>query len=248
MATQTLVLVPGLGSDAAVWRRTITALGDEVRCHVGDTLTDDTLVGMARRILDQAPPHFGLAGLSMGGMVALEMVRIAPERVTRLALVDTMARPDPWEQKVYRHLTNAVVGISGDFRRLAEGSLGKLVHASASNLVRTELAEMSVRVGSKTYIRQNRAVMARGDLREVLRRIVVPAAVIVGSDDRMTPVGLSLEIHTLTPASTLHVIPDCGHLPPIERPEAVASLLKELFKRPIAEVSNEGTLPSRQMI
>ena len=92
MATQTLVLVPGLGSDAAVWRRTITALGDDVHCLVGDTLSDDTLVGMAHRILDQAPQSFALAGVSMGGMVALEIMRSAPERVTRLALVDTSAR------------------------------------------------------------------------------------------------------------------------------------------------------------
>ena len=237
MATQTLVLVPGLGSDAAVWRRTITALGDEVQCIVGDTLSDDTLVGMARRILDQAPPSFGLAGVSMGGMVALEMMRIAPERVTRLALVDTSSRPDTWRQKVYRRLANAVVGTRSDYRRLAAGSLGKLVHASTSDVVRDELMTMSVRVGPKAYIRQNRAVMARDDLCAVLRGVTVPTAVIVGSEDRMTPVELSREIHTLTPGSTLHVIPDCGHLPPIERPEATAALLKTLLERPLDVVT-----------
>ena len=231
--TQALVLIPGLGSDAAVWRRTIAALGDEARCLVGDTLSDDTLSGMAARILDQAPRSFGLAGVSMGGMVAMEMMRLAPRRVTRLALVDTVARPDAWTRKVYRRVANLVVGASRDFRPLAQRTLGSLVHPSASADVREALLEMSVRVGSKAYIRQNRAVAARGDLRAILRSVDVPTAVIVGREDRMTPVELSREIHALTPGSTLHVIPDCGHLPPIEKPEAMAALLKALLGRPV---------------
>ena len=90
---------------------------------------------------------------------------------------------------------------------------------------------MGVRVGPEAYVRQNRAVSARGDLRNVLPSIALPTAVIVGQEDRMTPVGLSKEIHALTPGSTLHVIPDCGHLPPIEKPEVMAALLKELVQR-----------------
>jgi pimeloyl-ACP methyl ester carboxylesterase len=231
MATQTLVLVPGLGSDAAVWRRTIAALGDEYRCLVGDTLSDDTLQGMARRILDQAPRRFALAGVSMGGMVALEMMKTAPERATQLALVDTNARPDTFRQKAYRRLANVVVGTSKDYGRLAQRNLGSLVHISAASDVRIELVQMSVRVGAKTYVRQNRAVTARGDLREVLPRITIPTAVIVGREDQMTPVALSQEIHALTPGSTFHAIPDCGHLPPIEKPDVLAALLKQLHHR-----------------
>lgn len=232
MAMQTLVLVPGLGSDAAVWRRTIAALGDEVPCLVGDTLRDDALPGMARRILDQAPQSFAMAGVSMGGMVALEMMKIAPERVTRLALVDTNARPDTLARQAFRHFANLVVGMTGDFRRPVERSLASLVHPSTPGDVRGELIEMGVRVGAEAYIRQNRAVCERRDLREVLRGIAVPTAVIVGRDDRMTPVELSREIHDLTPGSTMHVIPDCGHLPPIEKPNVVAALLTQLLRRP----------------
>ena len=180
MTVQTLVLVPGLGSDAAVWRRTIVALGDEVRCLVGDTLSDDTLPGMARRILDQAPRSFVLAGVSMGGMVSLEMMKIAPERGTRLALVDTNARPDPRARKAFRHFANLVVGMAGDFRRPVERSLTSLVHSPTPKDVRAELIEMGVRVGATTYIRQNRAVCARRDLRGVLPGVAVPTAVIVG--------------------------------------------------------------------
>ena len=231
MTTRNLVLIPGLGSDAAVWRRTIAALGGEIRCLVGDTLSDDSLPGMARRILAQAPQSFALAGVSMGGMVALEVIRIAPERVTRLALVDTNARPDTYGRKAYRLLGNLLVGMSSDFRRLSERSLGSLVHPSAPRDVCAELVEMGVRVGAKTYIRQNRAVAARADLRTVLPSIAVPTAVIVGQEDRMTPVGLSQEIHALTKKSTLHVISECGHLPPIEKPALMATLLEELLER-----------------
>jgi pimeloyl-ACP methyl ester carboxylesterase len=228
-AMQTLVMIPGLGSDAAVWRRTITALNSEVDCLVGDTLNDRSLRGMAQRILGQAPETFALAGVSMGGMVALEMMKIAPERVTRLALIDTNARPDAMARKAYRYLAN-FVAITGDFDRLSERSVDSLVHPSTPNDVRAELAEMGARVGARTYIRQNGAVAARRDLRPVLHSIAVPTAVIVGSEDLMTPIELSQEIHALTPGSTLHVIPGCGHLPPIEKPAALAVILLGLMK------------------
>ena len=222
---QTLVMIPGLGSDAAIWRRTIVALGDAVDCLVGDTLSDDTLHGMAQRILDQAPETFALAGVSMGGMVALQIMRIAPWRVTRLALIDTNARPDTVRRRAVRHLSNLVAATTANFDKLSERSVGSLIHPAAPEDVREEMIRMGARVGAKIYIRQNRAVAARKDLRPILRGISVPTAVVVGANDMLTPVGLSREIHELTPGSDFHVIPDCGHLPPIEKPEALAAIL-----------------------
>ena len=103
------------------------------------------------------------------------------------------------------------------------------VHPSAASDIRIELIQMGLRLGTKTYIRQNRAVLARPDLRPILQRIAIPTTVVVGAEDRMTPVKLSQEIHELTPGSKLQVIDGCGHLPPIERPDAMARILRDLL-------------------
>lgn len=242
MSTPPLIMIPGLGSDAAVWRRTIAAL-DGVDCDVGDTLRDASLSDMACTILSRAPERFALAGVSMGGMVALEVVRAAPHRVTHLALLDTMAQPDGWASRLSRDLVNAVVRVAPDFRRLAARSVGSLVHPEAPDDVRAELVEMSVRVGARSYLRQHCAIAARCDLRPVLAGIAVPTAVIVGEQDRMTPVARSRDIHDRVAGSTLQIVEGCGHLPPIERPEATADLLRELLSRSPGQVAGDPPMP-----
>ncbi len=151
-------------------------------------------------------------------------------RVMCLALVDTRVRPDTLAQKLYRRLTNVVVATI-NYRRLAEYSTRSLVHALAAPDLRAELVEMSLRVGATIYIRQNQAVLARADLRPGLRHIAIPTAVIVGAEDRLTPVNMAEEIHALIPGSTLRILNSCGHLPPIEKPEEMARILLELLRR-----------------
>jgi len=104
-----------------------------------------------------------------------------------------------------------------------------LVHPATPDDVNAEIIEMSLRVGASTYIKQNCAMLIHGDLRAVLPGIGVPIAVIVGREDVLLPVEMSEEIHRLTPVSTLHCISDRGHLPPIEKPDAVADLLRKLI-------------------
>lgn len=184
---------------------------------------------MARRILGAAPPTFCLAGVSMGGMAAMEIMRLAPQRVRALALIDTNARPDTEEQAARRRAANVAVLAAADLRTLGASSLDYLVHSTAGEDIRRELIEMTVRVGAETYVRQNLAVLAHGDLRPILPSISVPTQVIVGEDDRMTPVALSQEIHQAVSGSELHVIAACGHLPPIEKPDAMADRLRALL-------------------
>jgi pimeloyl-ACP methyl ester carboxylesterase len=221
-----IVMIPGLGSDAAVWQPTIDALGANAECIVGDTLSDASLPGMAARILSQAPDQFALAGVSMGGMIALEIMRRVPERVTRLALIDTNPNPDTPEQIARRETANAAMANATDLIALARPSVAYMLHPNASPEIHQQLLEMTVRVGAAAYIRQNKAVMTRDDLRPILPTITVPTTIVYGANDLMTPVAYGEQLRDNIKGSRLHVIAECGHLPPIERPDAVAVLLR----------------------
>lgn len=225
-------MIPGLGSDAAVWWPTIDALGADADCRVGDTLSDDSLPAMAARIVADAPERFALAGVSMGGMVALEIMRAAPGRVTRLALVDTNARPDTPEQTARRRATNRAMLEAADLEALSRPGIAYMVHPAAGAAVKDALLAMTVRVGAAAYVRQNEAVIARADLRPVLATIEVPALVVVGARDQMTPPPLAEEIRDGIAGAELRVIPDCGHLPPIETPTVLAGLLRAWLAAP----------------
>lgn len=224
-----VIMIPGLGSDAAVWQPTIEELGPDVQCWVGDTLSDDSLRAIAARILSNAPARFALAGVSMGGMVALEIMREAPDRVSRLLLCDTNARADTAEQIARRRITNAAMLGTDDLGALAGPGIAYMVHPDADQGVRDALVKMALRVGATAYVRQNEAVIARHDLRSVLTTISVPTMVVVGANDPITPLVMSQEITDAIHGSTLRIIPDCGHLPPIEKPRALAELIREWF-------------------
>lgn len=208
-----IVLIPGLGSDSAVWQRTIDNLGAAARSHIGDTLSDVTLAAMAERIVENAPPRFALAGVSMGGMVALEIMRSAPERVTRLALLDTSARADTQEQCRRRREINAAILDADDLAAFATEAINFMIDVTAAGDVRRAMVEMAVRVGAPAYVRQNKAMIARTDLRPVLPTIKVPTLVAVGENDTMTPRACSEEIKDGIPQASFRMIPDCGHLP-----------------------------------
>ena len=226
-----LVLIPGLGSDAAVWSRCIDQFGHGFRSTVGDTLHDDTLEGMARRILKAAPATFVLAGLSMGGMVALEIMRLQPERVTGLAIVDSNPFPDTHEQAEQRRRILAAIRNGIDLRASGQAGLTWLIHPDAAADVKAEIVEMGVRVGAEAYARQVEAVLHRADQQPILASIRVPTLVVTGANDAMIPVSCARAIAASVPNAELEIIPDCGHLPPIEKPQAVAGLLRDLASR-----------------
>jgi pimeloyl-ACP methyl ester carboxylesterase len=224
-----LVLLPGLLCDAALWAPQVEALREECEILVPDLTRDDTMEGIARRVLQEAPQErFALAGLSMGGYVALEMLRQAPDRIERLALLDTRARPDtPDEAERRRTLMRIAEGAKG-FAPVNKRMLPLLVHPSRVNdaaIVRT-IQEMADRIGLEAYMRQQAAIMSRADFRPALAGIRCPTLVLCGRQDAITLLGFHEELAAGIKGSRLVVIEECGHLSTLEKPVEVNRALR----------------------
>lgn len=223
---QALVLLPGLLCNARLFSDQAAALADLARCWV-PSLVSDSLGGMAATVLGEAPDRFALAGLSMGGYVAQEIMRRAPERVTRLALISTTARADSPEQAAIRHDYMAMA-TTGRFTPVTERLLPRLLspgRRADRNLIRV-VTDMAFSIGSEVFVRQQTAIVNRPDGLEDLRRIRVPTAVICGADDEGTPPDRHREMADRIPGAVLTVIPDCGHLATLERPDEVSRTLR----------------------
>lgn len=223
-----LVLVPGLLCDEALWAGQVAGLADVADVSIADTLSDDDLGAMADRLLAEAPARFALAGLSMGGYVALEVVRRASERVTHLALLDTRADgTDPAYVRQRRDFL--ALAERGEFRGITDRLLPVYVHAErlGDAAFIEEVRAMTLRVGRDRYVSQQRAVLGRRDQRDWLPEIRCPTLVLCGRQDQGTPLPLSEEMARLIPGARLVVVEDCGHLSTMERPEAVTAALRE---------------------
>lgn len=223
----TLILLPGLLCDAALWEHQARHLADIADIAIAELTLDETIEAMAARVLAMVPGRFALAGLSMGGYVAMAVQRLAPGRVARLALLDTSARPDTEEQTKRRRLLMAMAQ-AGQFRGVTPKLLPLLVHPERVN--EEALAEpvmaMAERVGLDAFLRQQRAIMGRPDARPGLGAIAVPTMVICGRQDALTPLDRSEEISAAIPGARLAVIEECGHLATMERPQAATALLR----------------------
>jgi pimeloyl-ACP methyl ester carboxylesterase len=223
---QPVVFLPGLICDARLWRDIIDGLADNIAPMVADLRLDESIAAMASRTLAAAPPRFALAGLSMGGYVALEIIRQAPERVTHLALFDTSARSDTEERRETRRKGIEMIS-QGKFIGVSRGLLGQLVapHHLGTPLA-DEVQAMSERVGSDAYIRQQKAIMNRIDSVPHLKDITVPTLVGVGALDKMTPPELAEEMAANIAGAELVKVPDAAHLPTMENPGPVVEAMK----------------------
>jgi pimeloyl-ACP methyl ester carboxylesterase len=195
---------------------------------LADHTGDDIGSAIAARILRDAPPRFALAGLSMGGYIALEMVRQAPERVTQLALLDTNARPDTPEQSERR--TRLIeMAERGQFSGIAELMIPAFLHKAHQQdpELRRIIKVMADETGPAAFVRQQRAIMTRPDSRPLLPAIRCPSLVLVGEGDELTPPALSQEIAAGIPGARLVAVPDCGHLSTLEQPDLVNTALLE---------------------
>jgi pimeloyl-ACP methyl ester carboxylesterase len=223
-----LVLLPGLLCDRRLFGPQLPALeAGGRRVLVPDLTGEGTVEALAARVLAEAPPGpFALCGLSMGGYVAQEIVRQAPERVARLALLDTRARADSPEETARRR---GLIELAerGEFRGVTPRLLPLLVHRDrlADGALTGLVQAMAAAVGRDAFLRQQRAIMARRDYRPLLAAIRVPTLVLCGREDAITPPEMHHEMAAAVPDATLVVLPNCGHLAPLERPGAVAAQL-----------------------
>ncbi|KAB2919766.1 MAG: alpha/beta fold hydrolase [Hyphomicrobiaceae bacterium] len=224
---QSLVLVPGLLCTAALWAPQMAALADIADMTVPDHTRHDSMAAIAGSILEAAPERFALAGLSMGGYIAFEIVRRAPERVMRLALLDTGARPDTPERKELRLRRNELARREGA-GAVQDELMPALIHKDrlADKALTGMIRQMAVDTGAEAMARQHAAIMGRPDNRPLLPRIECPTLVVVGREDALTPIELAQEMVAGIPGARLEIIPDCGHLSTLERPEAVNRVLR----------------------
>jgi pimeloyl-ACP methyl ester carboxylesterase len=164
----------------------------------------------------------------MGGYIALTMLRAAPDRVDRLALLDTSARPETPEQ-TERRKPQIALAESGRFAEVPPLQFPVFVHRNRQHddALRQRVRMMAEETGAEAFLRQQKAIMTRGDARPRLKSIACPTLVLVGDGDELTPLPLSQELAAGIAGSRLVVVPDCGHLSTMERPEAVNRALVE---------------------
>ncbi|RAU21561.1 alpha/beta hydrolase [Paramagnetospirillum kuznetsovii] len=224
--TTTLILLPGLLNDSRLWRHQARTLSAGREVLFADLTQDDSLSAMAERVLAVAPRRFCLAGLSMGGYACMEIMRRSPERVERLALLDTTARPDLPDQ-TQRRLDAIGIAKAGGFDKIMPTMLPNLLCAKslADAAITTLAKDMARTVGRDAFVRQQTAIMGRPDSRESLASVRCPTLLLCGAEDALTPLDRHQEMAALIPGSTLVSIPDSGHLAPLENPDAVTGAL-----------------------
>jgi pimeloyl-ACP methyl ester carboxylesterase len=231
---QSLVLLPGLLCDAALWEPQTSDLADVAEFFVADFTSQDSIGEMAASVLRAAPcEEFALAGLSMGGYVAQEIMRQSPQRVTKLALLDTRSRAELPEETERRQELMQLAQSGRNFTPVTNRMLPFLVHASRINeapLVEV-IRDMAQRIGIEAYLRQQHAIIARPDYRTLLAEISCPTLVLCGRQDRLTPLENSEQMAKSIPGADLVIVEECGHMSTLERPAQVNSALRTWLAR-----------------
>src|ERR1700682_30210 len=225
-----ILLVPGLNCSPRLYAAQIPALWRLGLVLGAAHRRDDTIAGTARHILAAAPSRFRLAGLSMGGYIALEIMRQAAGRVVKLALLDTSARPETPEQTERRGKLIALAK-AGRFAEVNNFLWPLLVDPSRQkdSVLRAESDKMAEETGAEAFVRQNRAVIGRADSRPMLGAIACPTLMIVGEHDQLTPPTHAEEIVKGIKGAKLVTLARSGHMSPMEKPEEVTKLLVDFF-------------------
>jgi pimeloyl-ACP methyl ester carboxylesterase len=221
-----LLLLPGFLCDEDLWRDQSAGLADVADCRVADLNHGDSIAALARQLLATAPPRFALAGFSFGGYDAHEIARQAPQRIDRLAQLDTSFHADTPERIAQRRAANKSVSLPGEFRGMTEQLLPSFI--AAERLHDTALVQrinaMTLRQGREVFVRQN--AMRREDGEAVLRGLTCPVLVLCGRLDVLTPPALHQAMAALMPQAELVMVEDSGHMSPMEQPAAVTRAMR----------------------
>ncbi len=229
-----LLLIPGMMCDARLYTPQITEFSAERAVHIASVTKCETIEEMAQAVLDTAPAHFALAGLSMGGIIAMEVLRRAPERVTRVALMDTNSQSETPAVAAARE--PQIVGVMAG--RLAEVMTDVMrPEYLAAGPYRAEILalmqDMAMALGEGEFVRQSRALQRRPDQQKTLRKIRMPTLVLCGAEDKLTLPRRHEFMSELIPYATLRIIEGAGHVPTLEAPIATNAALREWLEAPL---------------
>ncbi|MBO9499881.1 MAG: alpha/beta fold hydrolase [Novosphingobium sp.] len=232
--SQNLILIPGSLCDERVWQNQARDLADIAEIAVAHLHGHDSLVAMARATLADAPERFALAGFSMGGRVALEMMRLAPERITRLALVDSSIHPIA-EGEAERRQPQIDMTYKDGMGAFADWWNPRIVHASRREDAgyMALLRSMAESFTPEEYEKEVRALLTRPDAREVLGSIAVPTLVLFGTEDMLSTPERNRSIAEAIPGARLVPVEETGHFPMLEKPEEVTAAMREWLLLPL---------------
>ncbi|MCK1992254.1 alpha/beta hydrolase [Peribacillus muralis] len=227
MAKVPLILLPGTLCDERLWET--MNLSDLAEVKVCDVSKADTIEGLAKSVLEDAPERFALAGLSLGGIISLEIMRLAPERVMKLALLDTNPNP-PQPEQISGWERFIEMANNGQFLDITRKYLlPVLIHQDRRHdeALVSKIIDMAEKVGKVGYINQLKAVMTRSDQRPILSAIDCPTMILVGKEDMVCPVQMSEFLTENIPGARLEIVNHSGHLSALEQPEKVSALLRD---------------------
>ncbi len=229
--TLPILLVPGLVCSPRIYAPQIPALWRDGPVVLPNHIRDNTMSGIAKRILDEAPKRFALAGHSMGGYIVLEMFRQAPERISRLGLLNTSARPEKPDASAGRHALIAETR-AGGYPGIVEKLFAKFVHPKHANdaAIKKIVMDMADDIGPERFIAQLEAIMSRSDSLPLLASIKCPTLVLTCDTDDMVSNEFSHELAKGITGAKLVVIPDCGHLPQLEKPDVMTAAMLDWLK------------------
>tara|TARA_R110002033_G_scaffold99568_2_gene147986 strand:- start:2516 stop:3271 length:756 start_codon:yes stop_codon:yes gene_type:complete len=229
-----LVLLPEMMCDARLYSAQVAVFSNEICVTIAPVTQGERIEEIASNLLDQLPKRFALAGLGFGAMVAMEILRRAPDRVSRIALMCTNAQAETPQMAAARepHIIAARTG------RLAEAARGHIraEHLAPGGFAATVLAaytQMALDLGSEVFVRQSRAMQRRRDQQSTLRKCKVPTLILCGAEDTLMSAKHHSFMAELIPYAKLVVIEGAGHLPPLEQPEETNDALKAWMKQPL---------------